>query len=170
MGQTKTKMVDFDIFKNSILKQKPRLLELKDIKIENINVDQLIAKLKDICFSFKVSMSNSKIVGNSKTLAHILPNLVPPIDRQYTVRFFTNEPISKDNIKGLYKDLSNFKTIDEEKKYFDHILNKTFDFINLISGDKNIILDTEFNTSYPKIFDNFIMIYVKKEKNLIYLQ
>jgi hypothetical protein len=166
MGLTSTKMVDFNCFKNSILKQKSTLLELKDIKIEscNINIVELIEQLKGICFSFHVSHSNSKIVGNSKALAHILPNLVPPIDRQHTVRFFSHEDISKGNYKGLYRNLADFKNLDEEKKYFNHILNKTFDFVNLISRDKNIILDSEFNTSYPKIFDNFIILHVKKNK------
>lgn len=167
MGNTTTKMVDFTNFKNSILLQKETLLKLKDLKIGNleIGIDELIEQLKNICFSFQVSISNSKIVGNSKTLAHILPDLVPPIDRQYTIRFFTNEPRSVDNTKGLFKNLSDFKNIDEEKKYFDHILNKTFDFVNHISANSNIILDSKFNTSYPKVFDNFIMTYVKREKN-----
>lgn len=166
MGVTKTKMVNFNGFKNSILKQRASLLELKDIKFEsvNINIVELIEQLNEICFSFQVSESKSKLVANSKTLAHILPNLVPPIDRQHTVRFFLHEDISKSNDKGLYKKLANFKDIDEQKKFFDHILNKTFDFVNLISRDKNIILDSEFNTSYPKIFDNFIILYVKKNK------
>lgn len=167
MGDTTTKMVDFGNFKNSILLQKENIIKLKDLKIENLNEgkDELIEELKRICFSFQVSISNSKIVGNSKTLAHILPDLVPPIDRQYTIRFFTNEPKSANNEKGLFKNLSDFKDIDEEKKYFTHILNKTFDFVNQIKADKNITIDNKFNTSYPKIFDNFIMTYVKTEKN-----
>ncbi len=167
MGDTSTKMVDFDVFKNSIINQKDILITLKDYKINDLNLDRnvLIEQLKSICFSFQVSISNSKIVGNSKTLAHILPDLVPPIDRQYTIRFFTNEPRSAENTKGLFKNLSDFKNIDEEKKYFDHILIKTFDFVNHIFTDKNVILDGNFNTSYPKIFDNFIMTYVKREKN-----
>jgi hypothetical protein len=166
MGQTKTKMVDFNCFKNSILKQKSILSELKDINIENcsVNVLELIEQLKNICFSFQVSKSNSKIVGNSKTLAHILPNICPPIDRQHTVRFFSDEKIDTDNKKGQYKYLANFKNIEEEKKYFDHILLKTFDFTKVIIKDNNIILDNEFNTSYPKVFDNFIMLFVKKKK------
>lgn len=31
--------------------------------------------------------SKTSLVGNSKVMAHALPNLVPPVDRQYTLRF-----------------------------------------------------------------------------------
>lgn len=167
MGETSTKMVNYGIFKKSILDQKENILKLKDFKAENIaeRKNEIIQELRQICFSFKVSISNSKIVGNSKALAHILPDLIPPIDRQYTIRFFTNEPKNSVNQKGLFKTLSDFKDLNEEEKCFTHILNKTFDFVNLIKSDTNITIDSRFNTSYPKIFDNFIMTYVKAEKN-----
>jgi hypothetical protein len=36
----------------------------------------------------RVSVAEARIVANSKLLHHILPDLVPPIDREYTFRFF----------------------------------------------------------------------------------
>lgn len=168
MGNTKTKMTVYNDFKNSILKQKQSLVELKDLKIQDLlgNKDDVLNELTRICFSFSVSISNSKIVGNSKTLAHILPDLVPPIDRQYTIRFFTNEPKSSNNSKGLYKTLANFNGIESEQKYFRHIFDKTLEFTQHIKNDKQVFLDNSFNTSYPKIFDNLIMAYIKSEKNI----
>ena len=168
MGKTKTKMNDFEIFRSSILQQKDRLTHFKDVKIEEIgsNIDDIIEELKQICFSICTSASNSKIVGNSKTLAHILPDLIPPIDRQYTIRFFTNKPKCDDNIKSFVETFSNFKGIEEEKVYFSHILNKTFDFVNCIKKDANLKIDNRFNTSYPKIFDNFIIAYMKDKQEL----
>jgi hypothetical protein len=41
--------------------------------------------------ALKVSTSQTQIVAGSKFLHHVLPDLVPPIDRQYTFRFFTGQ-------------------------------------------------------------------------------
>lgn len=165
MGETKTKMKDFETFKSSILQHKDRLIYFKDVRIEEIgsNKDVIIEELKQICFSICTSESDSKIVGNSKTLAHILPDLIPPIDRQYTIRFFTNKPKSDDKINSFVETFTNFKGIEEEKAYFSHILNKTFDFVNCIKKDADLKVDNSFNTSYPKIFDNFIIAYMKEK-------
>jgi hypothetical protein len=38
-----------------------------------------------------VSTSQTQIVAGSKMLHHLLPDLIPPIDRQYTFRFFTGQ-------------------------------------------------------------------------------
>lgn len=155
MGETKTKIIEFDAFCKSIQKNENELLSLKELRIENLQekeFTELIKRLNNICFSLKVSVSNSKLVGNSKTLAHILPNLVPPIDRQYTIRFFRCE--------DLNKTPPNFSP-DEEKTYFNYILKKSYLLINSIKSDKRINIDNNFNSSYPKIFDNLIVSYIK---------
>jgi hypothetical protein len=41
----------------------------------------------------KVSTSRTQIVAGSKFLHHVLPDLVPPIDRRYTFRFFTGQRV-----------------------------------------------------------------------------
>jgi len=163
MGDTKTKMVDFDKFKSSVLTHEKILTDLKGLKIEDVSngeLPEIIKKLSDICFALKTSESNSQIVGNSKTLAHILPNIIPPIDRQYTIRFFPCEPTTFLNDIGKLKQVPNFRN-SEEKEYFSHIIYKTYDFINHIKTDKQIELQNSFNTSYPKIFDNLIVTYVR---------
>ena len=34
-------------------------------------------------------------MGNSKVLAHLLPNLIPPVDREYTLTFlFRNKQVT----------------------------------------------------------------------------
>lgn len=88
-------MVEYNEFKKAILCQQKILLELKELRIEEIkiiDITNVISTVNTICFNLKSSASNSLIVGNSKTLAHILPNLLTPIDRQYIIRFFATEP------------------------------------------------------------------------------
>lgn len=163
MGETKAKMADFEEFKKSILEHKETFLELKELRIEEIKVDDLesvINKINKICSNLKSSISNSSLVGNSKTIAHILPNLVPPIDRQYTIRFFKTEPSKFLNKKGKFKPVPNFKS-NEENEYFKYIMYKTYDFIKHIKSDPEIKIEKPFNTSLPKIFDNLIVTYVR---------
>jgi hypothetical protein len=43
--------------------------------------------LEEIFKSIKVMASGTSLVGNSKVMAHLMPNIVPPIDREYTLKF-----------------------------------------------------------------------------------
>jgi hypothetical protein len=52
---------------------------------------ELAPKLWDIVAHLKVSTSETQIVAGSKALHHALPDLVPPIDRQCTFRFFIGQ-------------------------------------------------------------------------------
>ena len=36
----------------------------------------------------EISKSRSQLVANTKTLHHILPDLIPPVDRRYTLAYF----------------------------------------------------------------------------------
>ena len=153
MGKTKTKMLDFETFKSSIINLKDELTKLKKLRIEDYQSEptELLQALQDLCFSIRVSISNSKIVGNSKALAHILPNLVPPVDRQYSIRFFAER-------------LANFKGIDEEKEFYLHILKRCYEFSRLLKENSGITVDKRFNSSIPKISDNMLMIHLKKQR------
>ncbi|MBN1463075.1 MAG: hypothetical protein JXQ69_06410 [Paludibacteraceae bacterium] len=158
MGKTKTKLVSYDSFKKSICKNRKELHDLKLFRIENLSLEEyerLIPRLSDICFNLRVSDSKSSLVANSKTLAHILPNLVPPIDRNYTVKFFFNKDLSKNPYQYKYK---------EESEIFKLVLEKTFEFIVLIKNNMDIKLDNETRTSYPKLFDNSIIGFIKNYK------
>lgn len=93
-ADTKAKMVDFFDFKQSIVSQRRELQEFVPLRMESCTQEQYeeyFNKLKDIYCALKVSISDATIVSHSKTLAHILPNLILPIDRQYTIRFFTED-------------------------------------------------------------------------------
>jgi len=151
MGETKTKMVDFEQFRSSIDALHSDLIQLKSVRLEQFTKEpsKILAKLQSLCFKLKVSISNSKIVGNSKALAHILPNLVPPVDRQYTIRFFSTS-------------LSNFRNTDEEQLFYSHILKQCYEFVQIIKIDAKVSIDDCFNTSFPKIFDNLIMLSLKE--------
>lgn len=89
---TKAKLVNYQDFKNSILNNRDQFKVISGLRMDSCSQDEYsnyMNQLEKIYYHLKVSISEATIVANSKTLAHILPNLIPPIDRQYTVRFFT---------------------------------------------------------------------------------
>ena len=154
MGPTGTKMPNFDEFKESIIAHKDKLEELRGKRIEYITgneIDSIIENLNVICFSIKGSTSKSHLVSGSKTLAHILPNLVCPMDRQYTYRFF--EVNNKDTENDIFK----------------YVMLSMWDFYQNCNNVKSVqsLLGQTFNENYPKIFDNLIIEYVKTNMSKI---
>jgi hypothetical protein len=62
-----------------------------------------VSALEPCYRSLRLSVSGATIVANSKALYHLLPRLIPPIDRQYTVRFFQQPPEKWRDSKGKFR-------------------------------------------------------------------
>lgn len=98
MGRRGPKMVEFTAFRKSILAVENDLRALREetpLTIQREDWKRLERAFRGIC----CMRTNVKLIGNSKVLAHWLPNLVPPIDREYTLAFI---PYSGD-ISGISK-------------------------------------------------------------------
>ncbi|WXG46147.1 MAG: hypothetical protein WED05_05705 [Candidatus Atabeyarchaeum deiterrae] len=93
-----------------------------------------------------VMKTESKLVGVSKTMHHLLPDLVPPIDRKHTETFFYGRPVNRAQEKKAFLEL------------FDcfHLICKK---LNLSERD----LEEKWDTSIPKLIDNAIIGYVKEK-------
>jgi hypothetical protein len=161
---TKAKMVEFDVFKTSILCQRKRLQKFVSKRLESCTSEQYeeyLDNLKDIYFGLKVSIADATVVAHSKTLAHILPNLVHPIDRQYTIRFFTQDNKDFFTKSGKYRSINLPNGIDAQFRDFikySCMMKALFDRCD----HKMFTINSEtFNTSFPKIIDNLIMAFVK---------
>lgn len=65
-------------------------LEAFFIDAPNLNGNEIAKSLWELINNekFKITSASNKIVSCSKTLHHLLPDLVPPIDRAYTRAFF----------------------------------------------------------------------------------
>lgn len=113
MGDKGAKMVDFAEFTQSIEPLWPDINKLKNIQPGDLS-DGEWECLKRVFWGVKVMKSETRLVGNSKVLAHLLPNLVAPIDREYTLRFlFGSTYIQND----LQRQWLLFRKIHEEFYY-----------------------------------------------------
>jgi len=65
----------------------------KDKHISEIIVENIFILLLQL----RVSISDVFLVSSSKVLHHIIPNLICPIDRQYSIRFMSQKKGFFDN-------------------------------------------------------------------------
>jgi hypothetical protein len=143
-------MNDYKKFKNSIIDVINDINEI--YKKENEIIDNENAQIFENIFNTIQPMHSSvKIVGNSKVLAHYFPNMICPMDREYTMQFINglgDKSIPKPNF-----EFSLFVLFHNEI-VFKLIKNREFaecakEWIN--SGKY------EWDTSIPKVIDNLII-------------
>lgn len=99
MGKHAAKVGDFGDMVASFRECGDLLEDLASHRATSVQADaaqELAEALWDIINRLRVSTSRARIVAGSKALHHVLPDLVPPIDRQYTFQFFTGQ-------KSLYR-------------------------------------------------------------------
>jgi hypothetical protein len=94
MGKQAAKVSDFTTITTALRRMAPALQQLWPLRITALSPEQAAAAAAtawDIIAAIKVSTSQTQIVAGSKMLHHLLPDLIPPIDRQYTFSFFTGQ-------------------------------------------------------------------------------
>ncbi len=153
------KMNEFSIFRNCIKKNRKEFAALKKFNIKQFSYNcEFINLINKLYFNLSdIMKSNSKLVGVSKIMHFFLPDLIPPMDRQYTMRFFHM-------YLPVLKPESHQKDKDKEFNIFKMIL-KCFALIsneNNISFDK--LIDDKFSPSIPKLIDNAIVAFIKTNK------
>lgn len=79
-------MQPFDIFLTSAGALRDRIAVCQGFAPDEMGPDQW-ATLREVFCGLKVMASGTSIVGNSKVMHHMMPNIAPPIDREYTFRF-----------------------------------------------------------------------------------
>ena len=95
MGRQAAKVADFGVIVTALRQATPALEELWPLRITTMSPEaagRAAAAAWGAIASLGVSTSQTQIVAGSKFLHHLLPDLVPPIDREYTFSFFTDRP------------------------------------------------------------------------------
>ena len=148
MGPKGAKLVDFADFMKTLQSQKDKILDLQGLKLTHIKKEELenaVNKLWNILSNLKVSSTETQLTAGSKALHHLLSDLMPPIDREHTLRF----------VYGYNP------TYGSEEQRF----KKTFPlFWKIGYNEKSAVLQwvgKGFHTSETKVIDNAIVGYVK---------
>lgn len=150
MGKRGSKMQSFDVFRRSIEPLQRRIVEAQRFDFREMN-DQKWTLLKEIFQSLNVMASGTSLVGNSKVMHHMLPNVVPPIDREYTLWYLLRN-------KNIRNDL------DWEWELMKEIIAN---FFIPVASDREFGLmahrwierkdEYPWDTSFLKIVDNLVI-------------
>jgi hypothetical protein len=104
MGQGGSKMRDFAAFHDSLKVVWPLVATLREKRPEALTTDDWRG-LKSLFTGIKCMRTATSLVGNSKVMAHAVPNLVPPIDREYTLKFLYGRGEIKNDLEKEWKKL-----------------------------------------------------------------
>jgi hypothetical protein len=150
MGKGGSKMQGFEVFKRSVLGIKDKIEEAKEINYQNVtNSDWEL--LEKIFRGIKVMASGTSIVGNSKVMAHMIPNIVPPIDREYTLKYLKGNTYIR---KGLDYEWKLMKEIISE--FFIPVAKDT-EFVKKANAWIANQSEYPWDTSIFKVIDNLVI-------------
>lgn len=145
MNTRRAQMKYFDQFKASILANRERFTRLSSSKLEmlsSVKGDE-VKVLYEIFSNLHLMESKGRLVSNSKVMHFILPDLVMPMDRQNTLKFF-------------------FKNTNESKGHFLRLFENSYEIAKKI--DLRQFLDDKWNLSVPKVIDNAILSKMENSK------
>jgi hypothetical protein len=86
MGPGGSKMREFEEFRASLQLVWPIASGLQNKTPGDLNKADW-SDLKTIFSGIRCMASGASLVGNSKVMAHLMPRLIPPVDREYTLKF-----------------------------------------------------------------------------------
>ncbi len=90
-AQVATKLTDFPTFRSAVQELLRLAHGLEAVSMLDLSQDQaarVVEQLRPAVEAPGISASQAPLVANAKTLHFMLPDLMPPIDRTYTLQFF----------------------------------------------------------------------------------
>jgi hypothetical protein len=147
MNKRGARMCSSSALKESVKFWKNYLVELYDFKLYDDLDDKLTninERLEKVFSNLQIMESKRKIVGVSKALHFLLPDLVMPIDSTYTMPAFYG-----------YNKYSN--SPKKEFRTFSEIFEKTFEITNRLQLSPADIDGVQWKTSVPKLIDNAVI-------------
>ncbi len=135
-------LVPYPEFKRAIQNKAKLISDLEEFRIDDIQINpqQLSNSLWGLMDSLEIVENNAKLVASSKALHHILPDLIVPIDRAYTRRFF-----------GWHGPEFQYN-----QKKFLSLAFESFTIIARATNPKKYV-GIGWNTSQTKVLDNAIV-------------
>jgi len=148
MNQRGARLVDLSEFKQSILQNEDSLEELSKYRLELVKWGELLRTvfplLKPLFNDMRIMNSGARIVGVSKALHFLLPNLVMPIDRTYTLNFF-------------YLGSGYSQNPEKEFRYFKEVFEEYVKVVQDLGLSAQDVDHIGWNTSIPKMIDNALI-------------
>ncbi len=162
--KAKAKLTDWATFRSSLATQGERLQGFKSYRLSEMSEAEYSAavlELQPYYNKLDLSVSSATIVVNSKALHHLLPEFIPPIDRQYTVRFFSQSAEKWLDSTGKFKAIQLPKDLDDQFRLFHATCVEIKRLANQVDPSLFHQELEQFCVSTPKALDNAIVNYVR---------
>ncbi len=104
MGPGGSKMREFGEFHSSLRLVWPIALQLQEKTPSSLGESDWTS-LRAVFCGIRCMASGTSLVGNSKVMAHLLPRLIPPVDREYTLKFLFRHGRITNGIEVEWKKL-----------------------------------------------------------------
>ena len=140
MNSRGAKLAEFRDFKKSLIENWELIQEISENYLEDIT-DFEYDSLESLYDNLNLTKTKSKLVTFSKAMHFLVPNLVAPIDRKYTLNFFYGRE-NKDGFETFREIHDKYKKLAKKQNLHD-------------------FLDKKWNRSVPKIADNAVIGYMK---------
>jgi hypothetical protein len=109
MGPGGSKMRDFGEFRSSLQEVWGAAVFLQEKTPHSIDNSDW-ESLRAIFCGIRCMASGTSLVGNSKVMAHLIPRLIPPVDREYTLKFLFGHGQITNDINGEWEKLARVLT------------------------------------------------------------
>jgi hypothetical protein len=150
MNSNNAQMRRFDEFRSSLRLIWPRALQLQDKTPDTLNGFDW-GSLKEVFWRIRCMESGTSLVGNSKVMAHLIPSLIPPVDRKYTLSFLFG---SGDITNGLDGE---WKILEQVLRNFFYPIAQSERFRAKASDWLSSSNPFRWDTSPLKVVDNLVM-------------
>ena len=155
MGRGGSKMREFDEFAASLSAVWPLVIKLQDTlphELANHHWDDLAA----LFFGIKAMATATSLVGTSKVMAHALPKLVAPVDREYTLTLlFGNGQIRNDK-------QAEWTTLRHILEHFFYPVSASPTFVAKAEAWMKESATFRWDTSPLKVVDNLLIGFQKR--------
>ena len=162
--KTKAKLTDWEVFYDSLSTQVKALQPFRRLTLMHLTekeYSEAVSSLQ-LCYrKLRLSISGATIVANSKALYHLLPDLIPPIDRQYTIRFFNHLPDKWRGGNGRFRVVTLPSGHDAQFSLFQSICVRVKRLADRVDP---ALLEAELRqheVTAPKAIDNAIVSFVR---------
>ena len=163
--KTKTKLTEWRTFCDCIQHQRNKLERFTGCDMRTMSVPEYSAVLNELMAVYEelhLSVAAATIVVNSKALFHLLPELIPPIDRQYTMRFYVQPPSKWLGKDGGFRPIQTPVNAGDQFRRFADIcllikrLADRSELSGYLTSERS-----EHDVPAPKAIDNAIVNYVR---------
>ena len=147
------KMVDFSAFSESLAEVAPSLGGLAETSLDELEGSELSGVAERLCEAvgrLRITEAQAKLVANTKTIHHLLPDLVPPMDRHHIGWFFGYTP----------------SQLQVHREPFLDMFSRLHEIARRVHPQGYVFLDKEagWRTSRTKILDNAIVAFSLKNQ------